>query len=88
MRLGHSHGRSDSKQGNTQHFQAGETRRAQNRIMALKAPSIDRFPKPAVPNEGLSPDTAFVTKDEVFNVHLEVLTCRGSLGSYISLTPP
>lgn len=56
--------------------------------MALKGPSIDRFPKLAVPNEGLSPEAAFVTKDEVFNVHLEVLTWRGSLGSYISLTPP
>lgn len=57
-------------------------------LWLLKGPSIDRFPKLAVPNEGLSPEAAFVTKDEVCNVHLEVLTWRGSLGSYISLTPP
>lgn len=55
--------------------------------MALKDPSIDRFPKLAVPNEGLSPEAAFVTKDGVFNVHLEALAWRGSLGSYIFTYP-
>jgi len=70
MKLGHSHGRTDSQQDNAQHFQAGETWKAQNRTKALKDSSISRFPKLAVPTEGLSPEAAFLTKDEAFNVHL------------------
>lgn len=88
MRLGHSHGRSDSQQGNAQHFQAGEAWRGQNKIKALKVPSIARLPKWAEPNEGLNLEAAFVTKDWVFNLCLEALAWRAHWSPKFSLTPP